>query len=228
MRLPYCKRAKFAAESLVINWCRLHGGGSPCTCNCRLCRNGGCSRFIPWSDVRSVTGLGDICDKLLCAPEPIFELLGYQRDNGPDGMNDGDGSHDGILFAPRRECVYGTCPTCNNYVFPQCPRHRQTSESADGTGRSTDTVVTVRAGHHLPGQVSICHWKIFGTVDEAGRPVEKRQTFVTNNNGDRDNGDDRYVPAARKREGKARQVGFCCQKVKTMPETYTVYVKVLL
>ena len=124
--------------------------------------------------MQSVTDLGDICDKPLCAPEPIFEPPGYQRENGPGGMNDGDGSHDGLLFAHRRECVHGTSPTCSNYVFAQCPRHRKTSESGGGTSRATDTAVTVRAGHNLPGQVSICHWKIFGTVYEAGRPVEKR------------------------------------------------------
>ena len=81
---------------------------------------------------------------------------------------DGDSADDGFLFVHRRECAYGTCPTCSSYVFDQCPRHRQTigemrakevqSGKSERTGvkvRATDTAVAVRAEHQLPGHVPV-------------------------------------------------------------------------
>ena len=134
---PYYKREKFAAQSLVINWCRLREEGSPGTCHCCLCTNDGWASFVPRNDVRSITGVGDFCDKLLslCAPEPIFEFPGYQHDNGLDGMNDGDSTHDGFLRAHRREKVrprHRTFLTCSTYVINQYPRHHQTAGEIQG------------------------------------------------------------------------------------------------
>ena len=101
-------------------------------------------------------------------PNRSMSFQGINTPTDPMAKMDGDSADDGFLFVHRRECAYGTCPTCSSYVFDQCPRHRQTigqmrakevqSGKSERTGvkvRATDTAVAVRAEHQLPGYVPV-------------------------------------------------------------------------
>lgn len=97
----HCYKAKLVTISLCTIWTTLHQGatqGSACMCECDLCRDGGCSTFLPYASVKDVNSMGNLSDLLLCPKEYLYTPR-----------------HDGIVFeAHRLACMSGQCPQCRH------------------------------------------------------------------------------------------------------------------
>ncbi|CBJ33599.1 conserved unknown protein [Ectocarpus siliculosus] len=155
----HCYKAKLITVALYQLWPTLHHGdnsGSGCTCNCGFCSDGACRTFLPFATEKSVHGMGDLSDLLLC--EKVFI---YRGQNGKD------------VKAHRSVCVSGHCPTCQRKqaAFFGCPRHQGTTDR-----RFPSSAATLGAcPSAMEGQPGRVKWSMFTSVDAEGRATDARR-----------------------------------------------------
>ena len=180
---PHCYKGRLIAKSLARMWGRLHCGqtpGSPCTCRCDLCANGGCKTFLPTMSVKDVHSMGDLCDKLLCDKVKLYKTAGGNE-----------------VAAHRNACVTGSCGTCQERQgrFFDCPRHVQSAHDQDSS---------------IPGIVRRAEmkWEAFVTVDEKGNEIRRpqRQSRRSRAN-DHNDGDESWEPQGTEAQPQSRKVG---------------------
>ncbi|CAN0315176.1 unnamed protein product [Ectocarpus sp. 6 AP-2014] len=155
----HCYKAKLITVALYQLWPTLHHGdnsGSGCTCNCGFCSDGACRTFLPFATEKSVHGMGDLSDLLLC--EKVFI---YRGQDGKD------------VKAHRSVCVSGHCPTCQRKqaAFFGCPRHQGTTDRRFPA--STATLGACPSA--MEGQPGRVKWSMFTSVDAEGRATDARR-----------------------------------------------------
>lgn len=155
----HCYKAKLITVALYQLWPTLHHGdnsGSGCTCNCGFCSDGACRTFLPFATEKSVHGMGDLSDLLLC--EKVFI---YRGQDGKD------------VKAHRSACVSGHCPTCQRKqaAFFGCPRHQGTTDRRFPA--STATLGACPSA--MEGQPGRVKWSMFTSVDAEGRATDARR-----------------------------------------------------
>ena len=182
---PTCVKAKLMTVALDELWSTLHQGptpGSACTCECNLCKDGGCVDYLPYPSRKSIHSMANFSEKHMCSKEYLY--------TSRDGMR---------VEAHKSTCVSGNCAECTRMqnVFFECPRHKggtlgEASAASDANSR----------GRPTPGEV---RWNMYTDVDEKGmattagrRPNNRRER------GDED-ADAEYDPRARSKP-KKRQV----------------------
>lgn len=181
-----CYKAKLATIALHELWPTLHQGptpGSGCTCDCELCKDGGCADYLPYESRKEIFGMGKFSDKHMCEKESLYT------------------SRDGTLVEAHRSiCVSGHCVECKRKqaVFFGCPRHKGGLQRLLHTTRSS---VTSTSGGSPPGEI---RWNMYTEVDENGQATTKARATNRRQRG-REDGDAEYDPRAGSRT-KNRQV----------------------
>ncbi|CAM9563467.1 unnamed protein product [Ectocarpus sp. 4 AP-2014] len=108
----HCYKAKLITMAVCDLWPILHGGATPdsaCDCECGLCKDGGCTKYIPYSSSKTVHSMADFSDMLLCPKERLYV------------------SADGTwVEAHRSACVSGNCLLCKRRqdIFFECPKNK--------------------------------------------------------------------------------------------------------
>lgn len=189
----HCYKAKLITIALFSIWETLHQGatpGSACTCECDLCKDGGCVAFLPYASTKTIKSMGNLSDLLLCSKENL-----YSPQSGE------------AFEAHRSACVSGQCPQCRRKQdrFFGCPQHkgdaqRRVHPSTPNAERSTAT-----PSQGPPGEI---RWKAFTTVDARGQATTSvaSSSRRRRQQGDGDGGDDDdYDPVASK--NRNRKVG---------------------
>lgn len=167
-----CYKAKLITIALFDHWPLLHRGatlGSPCTCECDLCRNDGCKEYLPYTSRKSIYSMGKFSDLHMCEKEHLYTTT------------------DGTPVASHRStCVTGNCPECKAKQdrFFSCPRHKGGPErqlypvptTASSSGNATSS-----SDGPPPGEVS---WLMFTDVDERGKATTRRTSHTNDEGGD--------------------------------------------
>ncbi|CAM9859570.1 unnamed protein product [Sphacelaria rigidula] len=181
---PHCYKGKLIMRPLVRMWPRLHCGetaGSPCTCRCDLCANGGCRAFLPTMSVKDVHSMGVLCDKLLCEKVKRYKTTGGSE-----------------VTAHLNTCVMGSCGECDKHQrrFFDCPRHRQSAEDVE----SIPDIV----------RRTEMKWEAFVPVDEKGNEIRRPQRQGRHPRANDDNdGDESWEPQGTGTRTQSRLGWFC-------------------
>ncbi|CAM9944119.1 unnamed protein product [Hapterophycus canaliculatus] len=166
----YCYKAKLITIGLFDLWTALHRGetsASPCTCECNLCRGGGCSDYLPYSSRKDVYSMGKFSDLHMCEKEDLYT------------------SRDGTrVKAHKSICVTGNCLKCRGKQddFFNCPRHK------GGPQRPLYPPSANPGEGPPPGEV---RWNMFTDVDDRGHATTAATTSTAPTVGD--DGDE-FIP----------------------------------
>ncbi|CAM9649643.1 unnamed protein product [Ectocarpus sp. 13 AM-2016] len=156
----HCYRAKLITVALCQLWSTLHHGDtsdSGCTCTCGFCPDGACRTSLPFATAKSVHGMGDLSDLLLC--EKVFL---YRGQDGKD------------VKAHRSACVSGHCLTCQRRqaAFFRCPLHHgSTDRRFPASSAALGAIASTSEG-----QAGKVKWSMFTAVDAEGRPTDARRS----------------------------------------------------
>ncbi|CAN0086092.1 unnamed protein product [Pylaiella littoralis] len=148
----HCYKAKLITKALCVLWPTLHRGdtpSSPCTCGCDLCKDGACSKYLPYDSSASVHSMANFSDMHLCAKERLYV--------SKDGTS---------IEAHKSACVSGHCLHCQRKQdrFFECPRNKGGLQRQVQPAVST-TPATDATDEPPPGEI---RWKIFTNVDSRG------------------------------------------------------------